>query len=90
MKKVIFAVLAALVMSVSFSSCSKSKADQMIDEMEQLVQKYEEVKKSGDQTKALELLSEFGKLSEKYGDLKEEDFTADQKKRIEELAKRFE
>ena len=34
MKKVIFAVLAALVMSVSFSSCSKNKADQMIDEME--------------------------------------------------------
>ena len=64
MKKVIFAVLAALVMSVSFSSCSKSKADQMIDEMEQLV--------------------------EKYGDLKEEDFTADQKKKIEELMKRFE
>ena len=90
MKKVIFAVLAALVMSVSFSSCSKSKADQMIDEMEQLVEKYEEVKKSGDQTKALELLGEFSKLSEKYGDLKEEDFTADQKKKIEELMKRFE
>jgi len=90
MKKVIFAVLAALVMSVSFSSCSKNKADQMIDEMEQLVEKLEEVKKSGDQTKALELLGEFSKLSEKYGDLKEEDFTEEQKKKIEELMKKFE
>ena len=39
---------------------------------------------------ALELLGEFSKLSEKYGDLKEEDFTEEQKKKIEELMKKFE
>lgn len=87
MKKLIFAVATALVMSLAFTSCSKSKADQMIDDMEELIEKAEKVK--GDPTKAVELLGDFAKLGEKYKDVKEEDFTPEQQKRIEELSKKL-
>lgn len=87
MKKMIFAVATALVMSLAFTSCSKSKADQMISDMEDLVEKAEKVKDNPQE--ALGLLSEFAALGEKYKDVKEEDFTPEQAKKIEELGNKL-
>lgn len=86
MKKVIFAVLAAFVMTLSFTSCSKSKADQMLDDMEAIVEK---VEKAADETAAMSAGLEMLGLAEKYADLEESDFTEAQAKRAEELNKRL-
>ena len=87
MKKVIFAVATALVMSLAISSCSSNKGDQMIKDMEELVQKVESAK--GDPAKLMGLIEEFAKLGEKYKDIDENDFTPEQKKKIEELGEKL-
>lgn len=87
MKKVIFAVLAAFVMTLSFTSCSKSKADQMLDDMEAIVEK---VEKAADESAAMAAGLEMLSLAEKYGDLAESDFSEAQTKRAEELNVRLE
>jgi peptidoglycan hydrolase CwlO-like protein len=88
MKKMIFAALAAFVMSLAFTSCSSGdKADQMLNDMEALVQKVEAAK--GDPVKLLEVLGEFESLSEKYKDVDENSLTDAQKKRLEELTKKL-
>jgi len=88
MKKMILAVATAFVMGLAFTSCSGNKGDQMISEMEELVEKAEKVK--DDPAKLMELVGEFGKLGEKFKDLKEEDFTPEQAKKIEELGEKLE
>jgi hypothetical protein len=88
MKKMIFAVLTAFVMSFAITSCSSGdKADQMLNDMEALVQKVEAAK--GDPVKLLEVLGEFESLSEKYKDVDENSLTDAQKKRLEELTKKL-
>lgn len=87
MKKLLFAVLAAFVMSLSFSSCSKSPADQMLDELETIVKKIENASSASD---AMAALMETMSLADKYKDVKEEEFTDAQKQRAEELGRRIE
>ena len=82
----IFAVLAAFVMTLSFTSCSKSKADQMLDDMEAIVEK---VEKAADETAAMAAGLEMLSLAEKYGDLAESDFTEAQATRVKELNERL-
>jgi len=64
------------------------KTNQMISEMEELIEKTEKVKDNPD--KVMEFVGEFAKLGEKYKDLKEEDFTPEQAKKIEELGEKLE
>ena len=82
----IFAVLAAFVMTLSFTSCSKNKADQMLDDMEAIVEK---VEKAADESAAMAAGLEMMSLAEKYADLEEKDFTEAQAKRAQELNERI-
>jgi len=86
MKKMIFAVLAAFVMTLGFTSCSKNKADQMLDDMEAIVEK---VEKAADESAAMAAALEVMSIAEKYGDLSESDFSEAQAKRAEELNARL-
>ena len=87
MKKLILAVIAVFAMSLSFTSCSKSKADQMLDDMEAIVEKVEKATSEADaMSAALEMMS----LGEKYKDLGDNDFTEAQQQRAQELDKRIE
>lgn len=88
MKKFVFAVATALVMSLSFSACSNDKVDAALDEYEKIVEKIEKATKDGDQAAALSVLGEVAEWTEKYKDLDENDFSDAQKKRLEELTKR--
>ena len=90
MKKLLFSVATALMMGLAVTSCgSKDRADKMLDDMEKIVEKMEKIQASGDEAKAFEVLGDLAKLGEEYKDLNEEDFTAAQKKRAEELTKRM-
>ena len=82
MKKTILAVAAALMLTMTLSSC-KSKADQMIDDLEQMVEKVEKVKENPLQL--FSLISDFSELQEKYKDVDITQFTPEQQQRITEL-----
>lgn len=82
-KYILAAVFAACTLSLV--SCSGSKTDQFIDDYQKLCNKTIEAVESGDVSKAMELQKEADALQEKYSDLKEEDFTPEQRKRVEEL-----
>lgn len=86
MKKLVFAVAAALMVSFAASSCGGNEGDAAVKAYEELVQKYEGAIKGGDLTKLAEFAEEAQKLGEKFKDVK---LTDDQKKKIEELTSKF-
>ena len=100
MKKVIFTMAVALMLSFTFASCGsksskdkdneeevvKDEGDEAVEAYKKLVEKVEKAQKDGDVEAALEIIKEVGELEEKYKDVK---LTDAQTKEIEELMKRL-
>ena len=88
MKKMMFAAIAALMLSMSFTSCSKSPEEKALSAMRQLVEMTEKVKSNPLQ--ALDLADDIAALKEEINGMKvdELNFTPEQKKEFEELSKK--
>lgn len=88
MKKMMFAAIAALMLSVGFSSCSKSPEEKALSAMRQLVEMTEKVKSNALQ--ALDLADDIAALKEEINGMKvnELNFTPEQKKEFDELTKK--
>ena len=87
MKKLVFAVAAALMVSFAVSSCGgNSEGDEAVKAYKELVEQVEKAQKDGDVAAALEIIKKAGELEEKYKDVK---LTDAQAKEIEELMKKL-
>lgn len=81
MKKLVFAVAAALMVSFAASSCGGNEGDAAVKAYKELVEKVEKAKKDGDVAALLEIVKDAEALKEKFKDVK---LTDDQKKEIED------
>ena len=62
MKKIIFALMAIMMLSILFVGCSKSPIDSYLDNLESFADKLEKAADSSDYTAALSLMEELATL----------------------------
>lgn len=88
MKKMMFAAVAALLMGMSLTSCSKSPEEKALSSMRKIVELTEKVKSNP--LKALDLADDIDELRKELDDLKIEElnFTPEQKAEFEELSEK--
>lgn len=81
----IFAALAAFVISFAASSCGGSaEGDQAVKDYKELVEKLKKAKETNDLTKIMDVVKEAQAFAEKYKDTK---LSSSQQKEIEEAMK---
>ena len=91
MKKLLFAALTALVMSLSFTACGgdHEKAGKALEEFKAIIEKMEAYNdEEADMESLLSIQKELSEWTEKYGDLSESDFTSEQKAEFDKLEER--
>jgi len=88
MKKMIFAAVAALMLSMGFVSCSKTPEEKALSAMRQLVELTEEMKSNP--LKILDVADDIEALKSEIEGMKVEElnFTPEQKEEFEELSKK--
>ena len=91
MKKLLFAALTALVMSLSFTACGgdHEKAGKALEEFKAIIEKMEAHDEEADIESLLSIQKGLSEWTEKYGDLSESDFTSEQKAEFDKLKERM-
>ena len=91
MKKLLFAALTALVMSLSFTACGgdHEKAGKALEEFKAIIEKMEAHDEEADIESLLSIQKGLSEWTEKYGDLSESDFTSEQKAEYDKLEERM-
>ncbi len=91
MKKLLFAALTALVMSLSFTACGgdHEKAGKALEEFKAIIEKMEAHNDEAGIESLLSIQKELSEWTEKYGDLSESDFTSEQKAEFDKLEERM-
>jgi ABC-type phosphate/phosphonate transport system substrate-binding protein len=88
MKKLLFAAMAAFVISFAASSCGGSaEGDQAVKDYKELVEKLKSAKESGDLAKVMEVLEDAQKFADKYKNTK---LSSSQEAEIEKAMKEIE